>query len=171
MAGVKTLADGQVKVTFLASAPADIDAVEVSEATAGTDYQSKILYSDFDLGPTGSDTIPEKSLDARGNAQTFGLSNYGGGFTVFRYFDATTGAVDPTDDALWAAVTPKGTTLYMLIRENGKLASEAWAAGDEYRYFEVITDEPVRGERSGYIKYRINCAVQYSSLDNTIDAS
>ena len=40
---------------------------------------------------------------------------------------------DPTDDALWAAATPKGSTLRIMVRESAKLAADAYTAGDEYR--------------------------------------
>jgi hypothetical protein len=168
MAGVKTLADGNVAFWILAAKPAAINALTISTDMLGANaknWSCNILASDFDLGPTGSETIDEKALCAKGNAQTFGLSQYGGGFTVFRYHDATTGLADPTDDALWAAVKNKGTTLYIVTRENGNDGVDAAVAGEEYRYFEVITDDPVRGDRTGYVKYRINCAVQNAALD------
>lgn len=172
MAGVKTLADGNVKVVLLAARPADINAITVTEATAvgAKDMSSRILSSDFDLGPTGSDSIPDKPLDAKGNANTHGLSNFGGGLSVFRYFDPATGMADATDDWAYDAVKDKGTTLCLVVRETGKDSGDAIVAGDEYRYYEAETDDPVRGDRSGYIKWRINLAVQYSALDKLIVA-
>lgn len=170
MAGVKSLADGNVKVVLLAAAPADINAITVAEATAGQDMSGNILSSDFDLGPTGSDSIPEKALSAKGNGQAHGPSNYGGGFTAFRYFDPTTGVPDATDDWVWDAVKEKGTTLHLLVRETAKDSAAAIAATDEYRYYEANTDDPVRGDRSGYIKWRINLAVQDAALDKAIVA-
>lgn len=168
MPGVKTLADGNVKVSILALKPANPAAITVAEATAGEDASCNILSSDFDLGPTGSETIDEKALCAKGNAQVFGLSNYGGGFTVFRYIDPETGLPDVTDDWLWDLVKEKGTTLHVVIRENGKDSADEFEVGDEYRYFEVITDDPVRGDRTGYIKYRLNLAVQNAELDKVL---
>ena len=172
MAGVKTLADGNVRVFLLATKPADINAITVAELTAASpasrNVACNILASDFDIGPTGSETIDEKALCAKGNAQVFGLTNYGGGFSVFRYFDPTTGLPDATDDYLWEAAKLKGTTLHLVVIEDGKLSTAAPVVGEEYRYFELLTDDPVRGDRTGYIKYRINGAVQNAALDKTL---
>ena len=170
MAGVKTLADGNVRFLVLPSKPANIDAVKVSEATAATakNFSDNVLASDFDLGPTGADTIDERPLSARGNGQAYGNSNYGGGFTVFRFLDPTSGKADSTEDARFTAVKTKGTTLHILIIEDGKVSNTTPDAGTEYSYFEAVTDDPVRGERTGYIKYRINCAVQTASLNKAL---
>lgn len=170
MAGIKALADGNVRLIILPTKPADIDAVKVSEATAAQakNFSDKVLASDFDLGPTGADTIDERPLSARGNGQAYGLSNYGGGFTVFRFLDPATGKADATDDAAFAAVQTKGTVLHILVIEDGKLSNTAPDASTEYSYFEAVTDDPVRGERTGYIKYRINLAVQTAALNKKL---
>lgn len=172
MAGVKTLADGNTRVFLLATKPADINAITVTELTAAApavrNVACNILASDFDLGPTGSETIDEKALCAKGNAQVYGLTNYGGGMTVFRYYDPATGLADATDDYLWAAVKSKGTTLHLVVIENGKLSNAAPVVGEEYSYFEMLTDDPVRGDRAGYIKYRINGAVQNAALNKLV---
>lgn len=174
MAGVKTLADGNVRLYLLATKPADINAITVAEITAASpavrNISCNVLASDFDLGPTGSETIDEKALCAKGNAQVFGLTNYGGGLSVFRYFDPSTGLADATDDYLWVAAKAKGTTLHLVVIENGKLSNATPVVGEEYRYFEMLTDDPVRGDRTGYIKYRINGAVQNAALDKAIVA-
>lgn len=175
MAGVKTLADGNTRVFLLATKPADINAITVAELTAASpavrNMSFHVLFSDFDLGPTASDTVDEKALGAKGNAQVFGLTNYGGGFSVFRYLDPTTGLPDATDDWAWAAVKSKGTLLHLVVIENGKLATAVPASGEEYRYYEMLTDTPVRGDRTGYIKYRINGAVQNAALDRLVVTS
>ena len=174
MAGVKTLADGNTRVFLLATKPTNINAITVTELTAAApavrNLACNILASDFDLGPTGSETIDEKALCAKGNAQVFGLTNYGGGFTVFRYLDPTTGLPDATDDWAWAAVKSKGTILHLVVIENGKDSTAAPIVGEEYRYYEMLTDDPVRGDRSGYIKARINGAVQNAALDKLVVA-
>lgn len=171
--GVKTLADGNVKVVLLAAAPANKNAITVAEATGegARDMSCNILSSDFDLGPTGSDTISEKPLCAKGNGQALGPSNYSGGFTVYRYFDPITGQADETDDWAWTAVREKGTTLHILVRETAKDSDLPIVATDEYRYYEAMTDDPSRGDRTGYVKWRINLAVQDAALDKEIVAS
>ncbi|HYP72808.1 MAG TPA: hypothetical protein VEP72_01870 [Microbacterium sp.] len=169
---VKTLADGNVKVTLLATAPADINAITIDELTGvgARDLSCNILSSDYDLGPTGSDTNDEKPLCVKGNAQTFGPSNFGGGFTPFRYFDPESGQPDEDDDWVWDAVKAKGTTLHVVERESHKESGEPWAEDNEYRYYEILSDDPVRGERTGYVKYRINAAVQRAALDKRVVA-
>lgn len=168
--GVKTLADGNTKVTLLAAAPADKNAITLSELTAvgAKEIACSILSSDFDYGPTGSDTVNEKPLCATGNGQAPGLSNFAGGMTVFRYWDTTTGQADGTDDFLWTAVQNKGVELHLVVRDTHKKATEAWAGDDEYRYFRVITDDPQRGERTGFIKYRVTLMHQDAALDKKV---
>ncbi|QIK82397.1 hypothetical protein [Sanguibacter sp. HDW7] len=169
---VKTLADGNVKVTLLAAKPADKNAIVLTALTdvGAKDISCNILSNDFDYGPTGSETVDEKPLCAEGNGQTPGLSNYSGGMTVFRYWDPATGLADSTDDFLWEAVKEKGTTLYLAVRDSHKKSKEAWTAGDEYRYFEVVTDDPQRGDRAGFIKYRVTLLHQDAALDKLVVA-
>ena len=172
MAGVKTLADGNTRVYLLATKPADINAITLSELTAASpavrNMSGNILSSDFDLGPTGSDTIDEKALNARGNAQVFGLTNYGGGMSVFRYYDAATGLPDATDDWAWTACKTKGGTLHLVVIEDGQVGTAVPVVGEEYCYYELIVDDPKRGDRTGYQKYRVEGAVQNAALHKLV---
>lgn len=170
MAGVKTLADGNVQVRLFATKPANTKAITTTEWTAAEDISCKILYSDFDLGPTGSDTIDEKPLCVAGNAQALGNTNVGGGFTVFRYFDPATGLADEDDDSLWEVVKRKGETLLLGVSENGKKSTDARVTGDEYSFYEVVNDDPQRGDRTGYIKYRVVLAPQNWALNYNLVA-
>lgn len=169
---VKTLADGNTKVTLLAARPTDKNAIGLPALTgAGAkDVSCQILSSDFDYGPTGSSAVDEKGLCAEGNGQAPGLSNFSGGMTVFRYWDEATGLADLEDDFLWEAAKEKGTTLYLAVRDSYKKSSEPWDEDDEYRYFEVITDDPQRGTREGFIKYRIALMHQDAALDKKVVA-
>lgn len=170
---VKTLADGNTKVVLLAARPADKNKITVAESTgAGAkDISCQILASDFDYGPTGSSTVDEKPLCAQGNGQAPGLSNFSGGMTVFRYWDETTGQADDDDDFLWDAAKEKGTTLFLLVRDSYKKSTEPVVASDEYRYFEVVTDDPQRGTREGFIKYRVTLLHQDAAIDKLIAAT
>ena len=152
----KSLADGKIKLTLLATEPStDLDALTPTELNGGEDIQCNILKSDFRLSATASDTVADTELCSDGNAVVFGASNYEGNMTVFRYFDET-GAVDPAEDTAFAAAKEKGTHLYLVMRENGKDHDDAWATGDEYEYWHVITDEPQQpSDRGGYIKRTI----------------
>lgn len=170
----RTLADAKRTVFILATKPADISAITVTEATAASpavqNASSKILASDYDLGPTGSDRVGEKALDTKGNAEALGASNFGGGFTAFRFHDATTKQAHTTEDWLFALVKEKGATLHVVERHNAKDATAPLAADDEYSYFEVITDDPKPSEQAGYIKNRVECAVQNAALYKKIVA-
>lgn len=168
----KTLADGKRKIVLLSSTPADVDAITVAEATAGTDVSDFVLATSNINQPSGSDTIAEKVWSSQGNAESFGPSNFSGNYLIIhRYMDETTKQADPTDDATWESVKVKGTTIRPLTRLNGKDSDEALATDDEYRYVEYTTDDPIDESGEGYEKYRIPLAYSgVSSLDNVIVA-
>lgn len=153
----RSLADGRTKLTFLTTKPADPEKPTPTELNAGLDFSCDVLSSDFTWGATDSDKIAEKALCSTSNANALGASNYQAGITVFRYFDATTGMPDATEDAKFEAVQEKGTTLWGYARRTGKLATDPWASGDEYYLgLEVVTDSPQPpSDLGGYIKYRV----------------
>src|SRR5690606_25449480 len=123
----RSLADGKKKFTILPAKPVDINAITLTEITAGGDYSCWVLSSGFDLGFAASDTVDEKALCVEGNAQALGNSNFQGGFTVFREFDAT-GMPDTTalSEELWDLVKEKGNTLHIAVRHSGKKSGDAW---------------------------------------------
>lgn len=153
----KSLADGHSKLTILTEAPADPDAPTAAELNAGIDVSCAVLASDFTWSAADSDKVNEKALCTTNNANSIGASNFTAGLTLFRYFDAGTGAVDETEDEAFQALKVKGTTVWGYLRENGKLATVAWAAGDEIVLgLEVQTDVPQRPQNAGgYIKRRV----------------
>ncbi len=158
----KSLADGHTKLAVLTTAPANPAAPTVAELNAGINAACNILASDFTFGATDSDKVAEKALCDINNTNAMGPSNFTAGFTVFRFFNASTGAPDTVPDALFTAVKVKGTTLYLYARKTGKLESAAWAATDEiYLGASVITDTPqAPSDLGGYIKYRVPMEVQ-----------
>lgn len=158
----RSLADGHTKFTILTTEPNDPEAPTVTELNAGIDASDRILASDFTFGATDSDKISEKSLAAENNANALGAGNFQCAFTPFRYFDATTGAVDATGDTVFAAAKVKGTELWVYGRRTGKKADAVWAASDEiFLGAHVITDEPQPpSDLGGYIKARIPTEVQ-----------
>jgi len=167
----RVLADGKTKFTILTVAPKNPAAPTAAELNAGIDLSCDILTSDFNWSATGSETIDEKALCAKGNATTFGASNYDTGFTLWRLFDEATGAADVEAEDGWAAVKNKGTTIWGYARETGKDSTEPWEAGDEiYLGGEVVTDLPQRTEGTGFIKRRIPLGAQ-RMYDNIAAAS
>lgn len=158
----RSLADGKTKFTILTTAPADPANPTATELNAGIDASDRILASDFNFGATDSDKISEKSLATENNANALGAGNYQCAFTAFRYFNASTGAVDPTGDVVHAAVKAKGTELWVYGRRTGKKANAAWAATDEiFLGAHVLTDNvQPPSDLSGYIKERVPTEVQ-----------
>lgn len=151
----KSLADGHTKFTILLDEPADAAAPTVAELNAGIDASCNILDSDFTWSAGDSDKVAERALCDVNNANALGAGNYQAGITPFRQFDAGTGAVDVVEDAVFQAVMAKGTRFWGYVRRNGKLATAAWAAGDEIPLgLEVITDTP-QEIKGGFIKYRV----------------
>jgi len=150
--------DGRRKLVLLASTPADIAAIAVATATAGTDISDWTLKSSMVNVPSGSDTFNASVWSSRGNATAYGASNLDGNFLIIhREYDASDKQPDATADATWESVKAKGTVLRFLTRNSAKLSGTAFTAGDEYRYAEYTTDDPIQeGPDDGsYIKFRI----------------
>lgn len=151
----KSLADGHLKFTILTSKPADLSAIPVATLNAGIDASCAVLSSDFTFSPADSDKVNEKSLCVTNNANAIGADNFQAAATFFRMFDADTGAVDETEDEAFQAVKEKGTTVWGVVREDGKASTDDWAATDEYTWMELLTDRPQRTPAGGYIKRRV----------------
>ena len=166
--------DGRRKLVLLASTPADTAAIPVATANAGTDISGWTLKSSMVNVSSGSDTFDASVWSSRGNATAFGASNLDGNFVIIhREYDAATLQPDATDDATWASLKVKGTTVRLLTRNSAKLSTAAFTAGDEYRYAEYVTDDPIaEGPDDGsYIKFRIPLSPSgVMALDNVIVA-
>lgn len=166
--GARMLADDDIRVIALPSAPANIDAITVTEATdASIEYLSDRLLFPLNLDATESDRIPERVLDESSAAQAFGKHNATGEFVAVRSFDA--GQIDDTDDPL-QLMTPRGTLLHVLVRRGGKRATEVFATGDEYDYFLVETDNPINQSGETYHKDRVPLTVKRFAKNKRIVA-
>lgn len=166
----KSLADGHLKFTLLTTKPADPAAPTITELNAGIDASCSILASDFTFSAADSDKVNEKALCTTNNANAIGADNYTAGATFFRFFDET-GAVDLTEDEAYQAVKEKGTTVWGYLREDGKLSTAAWAAGDEALGMELLTDRSQRAQNAGgYIKRRVPFEPQ-AGWDATVAAA
>lgn len=163
----KSLADGHKKIAILTSAPSNPSAPTTIELNAGIDASCRILASDFVFGATDSDKVAEKAVCDVNNVNALGASNFQAGMTIFRYFNAGTGVADPTEDSLFTATKAKGTTLYVYVRETGKLSTAAWASADAIDLgLQVITDQPQPpSDAGGYIKKRIPMEPQASYVN------
>lgn len=172
MAGVLTLATKNERLTVLTAKPVAVTEIPIlSEASAGIYASPKVNKPDFRLSATASDTVGDSALDSDSNAVVFGNSNFECSITVLRFLDAATGKPDTTDDALFTAMKTKGAHLYLMYRV-GPPASQAWAAGDLFDLFHVITDNPQNPQdRAGFIKNVVPCGVQKAWLGLTLSAT
>ena len=165
----KTLADARTRLAILTTKPTNLAAIPVAALTAGIDASCKILKSDYRLSPTASDTVPDTELCSEGNAVTYGASNYEGSVTPFWYLDED-GVSELTEDTVYQALKEKGTQLWFVERE-GPRYDKAWAVGDKYEVYEVVTDNPQKpSDRAGYIKRVVPLGVQRAVLDGTVAA-
>lgn len=169
----RSLADGHEKIAVLTTKPVNPAAPTIDELNDGIDAACAILASDWNFGPTDSDTFSEPAVCEDTNAQSYGRSNGQFGATVFRYFGTSTpGQGDPTADALFAAVKTKGSRVWVYSRKTAKKSTDAWAASDEIRYgAEVLTDTPQEpSDAGGYIKRRVPGQIQAQWPDITAAA-
>ncbi len=166
----KTIAEERIKLVALTEKPANILAPTVTELTAGVDLSCKVMFSDFRLSPTASDTVNEPALCEGGNSTVPGKSNFEGSLTLFRFLDENGEPVD-TEDAGWDLLRTKGAELY-LYKRIGPRFDAAWAADQEAEYYHVLTDLPQDPtDFSGYIKKTIPLFVQGDSSLDVIVAS
>lgn len=158
----RMLADGKKKFAIMPTAPANINAITLTEAAASVDYSKAILASDFDMGFAASDRNQEKALDVKGNAESLGNSNFSGGFSAFRGFLVETGLPDEDSiyEELWLLIREKQGTHHILIRHNGKDSPEPFTVDDEVIYVEWVNDLPASPGLEGDIKHRVEGAAQ-----------
>lgn len=159
----RSLADGHTRFVLLTTKPANPAAPTLTELNAGIHASPHILASDFSFGAAASDKLSEADLCTDSNAQVSTRSNYVAGFTVFRYFDETTGESDPTEgDDVFQAVKAKGATVYAYARRTSKKCAEAFEAGDELFFgAEISTDNLTPpSDMGGWIKWRQDADVQ-----------
>lgn len=148
----RSLFEGNIRVDALSTAPADPEALTLTELAAGVALSKAIMRSGFRLSPSGSDTLNEASLEDSGNAVDYGASNYDAAMTLFRYLDAT-GKSDPAQDIAYELFVDKGIFLW-LPKRVGPPSKQAWAAGDVYDLFPVVTDDPQDPtDLTGYVKF------------------
>ena len=166
MSGPRTL-DGLERVRVSTTRPDNPGALTAVEADEFVTIECHILKSDFRLSPTASDTISDSLLCTVGNAVSYGASNYEGTVSPVRFLDED-GLPDPENDIAWDLFKQKGTRLWILVSE-GPAHTEAFASGQEYDLYEVVTDSPQKpSDRAGWIKRTVPLGVQNAWLNRTI---
>ena len=162
----KTIAEERIKLVALTSKPADPRNPKVSELAAGKDLSCSVLFSDFRLSPTASDTVSEPALCEGGNSSVPTKSNFEGNLSVFRFIDPLTGLAVTAEDFAWSLSKEKGTELHLYKRIGPKF-SAAFAANQDVEYYHALTDEPQDpSDFGGYIKKVIPLLVQGDSKVN-----
>ena len=166
MSGTRFLASGRRRVSIGTTAPAAFPtgAPTVDEIDAYLYASSRIATGDYDFGPQASDEIDDKPLDAQGNAKGLGNENFGGGLTVYRFFNGSDVA-DGTDDGVYALLNTAATNktmVYVAERLTSKKATTANATADEYTVVECLVDVPSTPGNSTteYIKSRFELKPQ-----------
>lgn len=158
----KRLSDGNIKLTSVVSKPTAPDAANLADLTgaAVVDLTCGINKSDYKLGATGNSSVTEQEACKKGEGNAPGPASYEGSVTPFIYFGEND-QPDTAENTAWDALKTPGTTLYLFERE-GKAATAAWAAGDQYEYYEVITGDPQppSSRMDGYVKRIVPLFVQ-----------
>lgn len=164
----KTLDNERIALRLLPAAPEDPKAITVAEWEAGTALECRIM--DYRLSAIASDTVPSGELCTGTNAQAPGRSNYEGNVTVLRYLTGA-GLADEVNDIAWETFKEKGTTLHLADREGPEHDAEG-AAGQEYSYYEVVTDNPTKPtERGGFIRREVILLVQRAAENKVLVAT
>ena len=162
----KTIAEERIKLVALTTQPTNPYAPKVSELAAGKDISCSVLFSDFRLSPTASDTVSEPALCEGGNSAVPTKSNFEGSVSVFRFIDPLTGLAITAEDFAWTLAKEKGTELH-LYKRIGPLFNAPWAANQDVEYFHALTDAPQDpSDFGGYIKKVIPLLVQGDSKVN-----
>lgn len=165
----RKLAEGTVKACILTEKPADLTAVTLAEATAGKDISDWIIYSTYQAGAQASETVAEKPLSKKGNANALGSSNYQVQFSIFRDLDEN-GQPVAAGDIAFGLFKEKGQTVWLLERR-GPDSPEPWAASQEYSIYELLTDNPQTPDNlDGYQKLALSPQVQDAELFKTLGA-
>lgn len=156
-----SLAAGKTKFTILTTKPADEENPTATELNAGIDMSCKVLRSSFNFTFEDSERITgQEALCDEVSTPELGVSNAVLLFEMWRYW-LEAGGVDPDEDAGFAAVRDKGTTLWAYKRKTDKKATEDWAATDEIQIgarFE--TDNLQDPGDEGKIRYRVPTVIR-----------
>ena len=158
MAGVKTAAQGKIKIALFTGAalPDDLDEpLAVADLTAALDISCNVALNGFVAGFTASDTMSDPSVCESTNSQTRGPSNFQVALPLYWYIDPTTGSYTALDNAAYEALKTAGTVAAIAVRRH-KDSALAWVATDVYDLFLFETDEPQASDGQGFVKKLIN---------------
>lgn len=146
-------------VTVLFAPPGSFvkpEAATISELNGLLNMSVSVSWNDFDFGVQASNTNNDPSLADVGNVETRGAAQFGGNISFYypREYDDNSS----NHSLVFDAIGEPRTRGYIVIRIDGdKRTSLAFADGDYYHVFEVLTDgetNQITGEEA--FRYTIN---------------
>lgn len=155
----RLLATKRERWVLLTTKPADPEAVTAAEADAGIRAECW-LTTDSRMSATGSTTATEAAICDGAVAAVPVDRQYEGSLVVFRDLDPSTGLPVASGDEVFTTLETFGTRVWVLVSK-GRLFTEDFEAGDPYKLYEVVTDEPQEpASRDGSIKETVPVHVQ-----------
>ena len=165
----KTIAEERIKLVALNKAPENVLAPTDAELTGGIDLSKKVLFSDFRMSATASDTVSEPALSEGGNSSIPGKSNFEASVTLFRFLDDSGTPITEEDDG-WDLLRTKGAEVHFYKRIGPKF-SDPFSPGQAIEYYHCLTDMPQDpSDLTGYIKKTIPMFAQGDSNPDAVVA-
>lgn len=163
------LADANVALVALKTPAADPRKPTAAELNAGIRVECRVVKSTYKLGSTGSSTISEVPLCAKGEGNLPGPPAYEGEFEAFVYFKPD-GTLDAEGDGVvWELFSKPGVQIDLYERESPIGYAAQFAEGQKVDYYRVVTGQPVKpsNRSEGYIKRTVKLFIQ-DAEENTI---
>lgn len=170
---MRVSADGKKKWALLTEKPAATSGIPtVTELNAGIDFSCVVLESDINWSTASSDTVNEKASCQRGNAVSFGASNFDTALTFLQEF-LEAGGWDTTEaNKAYEAVRVKNSEVWIYLRESDKWSTDPWEAGDIIELGgRVKSDNPARVNNEGDIKRRVVFGAQEMIIEEPVGAA
>ncbi|MDL5351100.1 Ig-like domain-containing protein [Microbacterium sp. zg-YB36] len=130
------------------AAIADVETAILPELQALTNASNVTKWDGYDFGVEASETDEDRVLTDAATAATRGYENFGGSIA---FFPPLPGEVGTPERAVRSLVSTPHTEL-VLTQRDGYAASAAWAPGQVYNAFHVITDanSEQRGDKNRF---------------------
>ena len=130
----------------------NVAAVSAAVLTAAENISEYVVAS-TKIGPTGSDTISEKSITDVANCQVPTVGNFEGTLVAFRDFTAGV----PTANDILTTVASIAGVVGWIVRRQGFASTVAAVAAQPVEVYKFATDnpQPSAGSGEGYLKATI----------------
>ena len=168
---IRTMADGNVAIYILSTAPAAPDGVPtITELAAGINASCEVAKSGSYLRPTGSDTVNDAAFCESGNSVTYGASNFEGQLVPYLWFDPATGKYAAADNEVLEALDTKGSQPYVYFVEGVKKGADA-VGGERIYGGHWTTDDPQPGQPGEYLRRTVPLGYIGGWIDTNLDAA